>query len=180
METNKYATEIDSITTLFSNTFGGLNYEQLNRKPYKDTWSIGQVIEHIIVTNKTYFPVVKALKEGTYKTPFIGKIGFIVNFLGKFILQSLSPDRKKKIKTFPIWEPGISDVPANIIELFGKHQIELKQLIESCSTLNIQETVISSPANRNIVYTLESSFDIIIAHEKRHFEQAKEVLNSFT
>jgi hypothetical protein len=38
-------------------------------------------------------------------------------------------------------------------------------------------TVISSPANKYIVYKLETAFDIIVAHEERHLEQAKEVLS---
>jgi hypothetical protein len=37
-------------------------------------------------------------------------------------------------------------------------------------------TIISSPANKIIVYKLEIAFDIIVAHEKRHLEQAREVL----
>ena len=36
--------------------------------------------------------------------------------------------------------------------------------------------VISSPANKNIVYKLEVAFDIIVSHEQRHLEQAREVL----
>jgi hypothetical protein len=48
-------------------------------------------------------------------------------------------------------------------------------MIQSSSKLLEYKTVISSPANRNIVYKLETAFDIIVAHEFRHFEQAKEV-----
>jgi hypothetical protein len=40
-------------------------------------------------------------------------------------------------------------------------------------------TIISSPANKNIEYKLETAFDIIVAHEKRHLEQAREVLKNF-
>jgi hypothetical protein len=32
----------------------------------------------------------------------------------------------------------------------------------------------NSPANRNMVYTLERAFDIIVVHERRHFQQAME------
>ena len=33
----------------------------------------------------------------------------------------------------------------------------------------------TAKANKNIVYKLETAFDIIVTHEERHFEQAKEV-----
>jgi len=49
-------------------------------------------------------------------------------------------------------------------------------MIAGCSDLLDKGTIISSPANKNIVYKLEMAFDIITTHEQRHFEQAKEVL----
>jgi hypothetical protein len=38
------------------------------------------------------------------------------------------------------------------------------------------KTVIASPASKMIVYTLDTAFDIIVTHERRHLEQAREVL----
>ncbi len=60
------------------------------------------------------------------------------------------------------------------------HQSNLKELIESSKDLVEAGVVISSPANKNIVYKLEKAFDIIIIHEQRHLEQAKEVLDKIT
>ena len=79
------------------------------------------------------------------------------------------------MKTFPIWEPSISLVRGDILDQFEKHQQELKQLITSSEDLLEKGTVISSPANRMIVYKLETAFDIMVAHEKRHLEQAREI-----
>jgi len=41
-----------------------------------------------------------------------------------------------------------------------------------------KRTIISSPANKNIVYKLRTAFEIIIAHEQRHFEQSKEAFET--
>lgn len=172
-----WTTQIDSITASFKNTFEHLTHEQLNWKPDAKTWSIAQNIDHLMVINKTYYPVIKAVREGTYQLPFIGKIGFMVNFFGKTILNSVQPDRRRKMKTFPLWEPSVSDIPGDIIARFEKHQEELKQLIMSSQDLVEKQTVISSPANKNIVYRMDTAFDIIVTHEQRHFEQAKEVFH---
>jgi hypothetical protein len=64
--------------------FGSLSSEQLNWKPNPNTWSIAQNLDHLIVVNETYYLVLASLKAGTYKTPFIAKIGFMVSFLGKW------------------------------------------------------------------------------------------------
>ncbi len=170
--------QLDKITEYFVANFGSLSTEQLNWKPNSQTWSIAQNIDHLIIVNETYFHVLASLKQGTYKTPFLAKFGFMVSFLGKTILNAVKPDRKKKMKTFPVWEPTVSQVKDNILQQFEEHQNELKRQIEMSKELAEKGTIISSPANRNIVYKLETAFDIIVSHEQRHLEQAKEVLQS--
>jgi hypothetical protein len=167
---------IDDISTQTLAEFGALSKEQLNWKPNSDTWSIAQNLEHLIVINETYFPVLAALKAGTYKSPFISRFGFIVSFLGKTVLNAVQPNRQKKMKTFPIWEPSASILTEDILERFQIHQNELKRQIEKADGFVKKGVVISSPANRNIVYKLETAFDIIVSHEQRHLEQAKETL----
>jgi len=171
-----WSQEIDKITMDAEILFSKLGSEQLSWKSNSQTWSIAQNMEHLIVVNETYYPVLASLKEVTYKTPLIAKIGCMVSFLGKIVLKAVQPDRQKKMKTFPIWEPGVNQMEGHILERFEKHQKELKQKIEDARELLEIETIISSPANRNIVYKLETAFDIIVTHEKRHLEQAKEVL----
>jgi len=175
--TKNQIAQLDTITADFRNTFGHLTALQLNWKPDATTWSIAQNIDHLIVINETYYPMVKAVREGTYQVPFLGKFDFMVNFMGKMILDAVKPDRRKKMKTFPLWEPSSSELPADILSRFENHQQQLRQFMEDCADLIERKTVISSPANKNIVYRLETAFDIIVTHERRHFEQAKEVLD---
>jgi len=171
-----WTTEIDKTTQAFQTHFGQLTKKELNWKPNPTTWSIAQNIDHLITINRTYFPILTALKAGNYAVPFIAKFGFIVSFSGKMILDAVKPDRKKKIKTFPIWEPATSQISGDILVRFAKHQQQLKQEIEAAKTLVDKGTVISSPANQYIVYKLATAFDVIVLHEQRHLEQAKELL----
>lgn len=172
--------EINEISLSLVNEFGNLSEEELNWKPNSTTWSIAQNIDHIIAVNKTYWPIIEQVKNGTYQIPFLGKISLLTSFFGKFILNSVQPDRKTKIKTFKIWEPSTSTINKEIINDFKIHQEELIKLIVSSEDLLAKNTIISSPVNRNIVYSLEKAFEIIISHEKRHLNQAKEVLAAKT
>lgn len=169
--------QIDKTTVEFHQLFGELSSEKLNWKPNPTTWSIAQNIDHLIVINKSYFPILAELKSGKYQLPFLGRFGFVVSFLGKLILNAVEPSRKKKTKTFSIWEPSESYVSVNIIEQFSNHQKELKREILAAKDLIKKGSVISSPANKNIVYKLETAFDVIVTHEQRHLEQAKEVFS---
>ena len=172
---NRWTEEIDKITGRFLNSFSILSEDELNWKPSPEVWSIAQNMDHLITLNETYFPVFAHLKSGSNSLPFIAKFGFAVNFFGKMILKSVQPENRKKMKTFSVWEPKQSNFSKNILNQFEEHQTRLKEEISEIIYLIKKNVVISSPANKNIVYKLETALDIIIAHEKRHFQQASEV-----
>jgi len=48
--------------------------------------------------------------------------------------------------------------------------------MSSCQDLLNEGAIIYSPANRRIAYKLEVAFDIIVAHESRHLQQAHGIL----
>lgn len=169
-----WTSQLKEVTQQFQKEFGHLFEEELNWKPDAATWSVAQNLDHLITLNETYFPVIHQLKEGTYFLPWLGRFSMATRFLGNFILSSVSPMRTKKIKTFPLWEPKTNNIDGAILDRFVAHQQELIALIQSSKRLLEQQAVISSPANRNIVYTLERAFDIIISHEQRHLNQARE------
>ena len=171
--------QIDQNTADFEEAFGELNAEELNRKPNANTWSIAQNIDHLIVINSTYFSIFNEMREGSYDLPFIAKIGFIVNLFGRLILHAVKPETKRKIKTLPKWEPSESEISPDILERFQKHQEALKHEIIDCKDLLAKNAIISSPANKHIVYRLKTAFDIIVAHEQRHLKQGLQVKNQF-
>ena len=167
---------LDQTTHDFMDEFGALTPSQLNWKPNPGTWSIGQNIHHLIVINSTYFPVLDQLHSGSYNVPFHGRIGFLTNLMGKMVLRASHPDRKMKTTTFPIWKPSESEISDDILQQFERHQSDLKRHFEQAEGLLETRTVISSPANRNIVYPLSTAFEIIVTHERRHLVQAQEIL----
>ncbi|MEX1122522.1 MAG: DinB family protein, partial [Balneolales bacterium] len=122
MEPDKWIDEIDNITGRYKQAFGNLSNEQLNWKPNEKTWSIAQIMDHIVVLNETYYPIFDALRQGRYKASFMSRFGFMVNLFGNLILKSVQPDSRKKVKTFPIWEPANSEIKGDILKRFEDHQ----------------------------------------------------------
>src|SRR6266487_1097548 len=134
METKKWIEELDDVTLSIKNEFGGLSDEELNWKPNASTWSVGQIIDHLFVVNKTYFPIFSQLKNNEYQLIWLGKIDFMVRFFGDLILKSVNPDRKKKMKTLSIWEPSKSRIETDIIQKFSEQQQTLKVWISNSSS----------------------------------------------
>ncbi len=173
---DRWTLHIDKVTSDFLREFGSLTTFELNWKPRADVWSIAQTIDHLTVINKTFFPLVHALRVGQYKPPFIAKFKFLVERSGQYILDAVQCDRIERMKTFPIWQPNESAADENIFDKLKQHQRSLIQLVLDSYDLLDKDAVISSPANRLLVYRLSTAFDIIVAQEKRHFDQALEVL----
>jgi hypothetical protein len=89
----------------------------------------------------------------------------------------VKPEKEEaKVKTFPIWEPANFKEEGSILELFEKHQQALRNLRIDNEDLIQRKQIIASPANNNIVYSLDDAFDVILLHEQRHFIQSKAVL----
>ncbi|GAB4421344.1 MAG: hypothetical protein OHK0039_36020 [Bacteroidia bacterium] len=167
--------EIDRLTSDFVRAFGTLSPAQLNWQPRSGIWSIALIIDHLITVNESYFPIPDQLRAGTYRLPLVARWGGYTRWMGRFILKAVEPTRARKMKTLPVWEPTQSELPGDMLARFEAHQQQLAQLIRSSEDLLQQGVVISSPANRSIVYSLETAFDIIITHEARHYNQAVEV-----
>lgn len=169
-----WSDQIDQVTNEIDKRCKPLTDKEFNWKPSSDQWSIGQVLHHLILINESYYPVITEFRSGTL---FISKFKFVVSFLGNFILKSVTPDRRKKIKTFPIWQPAESDISPDILSEFKAHQKELQAFMVASEDLVERNIVIHSPANKNIVYTLNKTFDILVAHEERHLNQILEILD---
>ena len=178
MQATHWIDQVHANTELIQAYFGDLDERSLNYKPHPNTWSIGQHIDHLLVINSSYFPTFDALLIGTYQTTWLAKIPFFTTWMGNFILKSVQPNNPKKIKTFPIWEPSTSKIPAGIVQTFVEHQKVLITYIQKLSNHLEASTIITSPANTKIVYRLPKAIEIIIAHEKRHIQQAKSLIKT--
>lgn len=166
--------EITTITWEFEKLLKNLSLNELNFKPDSSSWSIAENLAHLIRLNESYYPIFNQLIIGNYKPPLIGKVDFLVKTMGNLLHKSMTS--KTKTKTFLIWRPLQSHFDLDIAERFSTHQMELSAYLQKLDPFFEKNTVIHSPANRFIVYTLDKAIDLIIAHEKRHFGQIKTIL----
>ena len=72
---------LEGTTKRVEDNFSMLTYDELNWKPAPERWSIAQHLDHLILVNSSYFPVIERINDGSYVRPFIGSIGFLVRRL---------------------------------------------------------------------------------------------------
>lgn len=159
-------------------TFGGLSGEQINWKPNAKDWSVGQCFEHLIVTNELYFPNIQKVVDGAHRNNFFSKIPFAVDLIAGLMKNSLKPEQPRKMKTFKIFEPAASDIADTIIADFSAHQQKLIALIEAANDFDIHQIKIAEPLSATLNLRLNDAFEILVMHEKRHFQQSARVMQN--
>jgi len=158
-------------------TFGNLSAKQINWKPRADSWSVGQCLDHLIKSNEEFDPQFQAVAKGE-KTPTLWeKYSPLTSFFGNFLLKSLKNDAKKfKAPSKAIVPP--SDIAADIVEQFVKHQREVVEKIKMMENVDLHKTVVTSPFLKLMTYRLSMALEIGIEHEKRHVRQAARVMQA--
>lgn len=167
--------EIERVTADVKQEFGSLTSAQLNWKPAPDRWSVGECLEHLIAANSQYFGIVEAILAGKYSKPFFGRIPGYPGMCGRMLVDAVSPQTARKVKTVSVFEPERSTVDADEVTRFAAHQGELLGCIRKSERLDLDETIIASPATPVIVYSLLDAWRLIAAHEVRHLGQARNV-----
>ena len=167
--------EIERVTAEVNRGFGSLSPTQLNWKPAADRWSIGECIEHLMTANGRYSPVVEAILAGQYSKPLLGRIPGYPAMCGRMLINAVSPQTTRKVKTMAVFEPARSTVDAEEVARFSEHQGRLVKLIRKSEQLDLRKTIVASPATSMIVYSLLDAWRLIAAHEVRHLGQARNV-----
>lgn len=172
---NEIISEYEKVGENVQKTFGNLSAEQINWKPRADSWSVGQCLDHLIKSNEAFDAQFQALSKGEKKPTFWEKYSPLTSFFGNFLLKSLKNDaRKFKAPSKAIIPP--SDIAANIVEKFVKHQEEIVEKLKTLENVDLHKTVVTSPFMKVMTYRLDMALEIGVEHEKRHFRQAERVM----
>jgi len=155
--------------------FAHLTPAQLNWKPAPERWSVGQCFDHLITTNKGYFPSVENVLAGKKRT-FMESLPVLPGLAGKLLIKSLDPSSTRKIKAPKKFQPAQSDINASVINDFIDQQNRIVEKMKATEHLDLEIIVITSPAASAITYSLMDAYRLIVVHEQRHFQQAKRVM----
>ncbi len=163
--------QLEKITSVVQREFSELDDEELNRKPARDKWSIAQCLDHLVVSNGSYFPAFESLLNGKYRRSFWQIFNPLTNVSGKKGLELLKSG-KIKLKAPAIFAPSKEKEIRNSVEAFITHQEKLGVLFDKLEAAGVLDKVISSPVTSALTLKTGDAINIIIEHESRHLKQA--------
>jgi len=144
---------------------GELTEAQLGWVPREGGWSVGQVLEHLVLGGTVYNEHLRPLVEGAPKS----RAPWRPSPMGRLLVWSLRPAQRRKLKAPKIISPG-PDPRSGVLAAFLECQSELAGLMRRCEGVDLRAKT-RSPVNRLIPLNLGDCFAVLVVHARRHLEQ---------
>lgn len=152
--------------------FSNISLVQLNWKVSAESWSIAQCLDHLIVSDSSYFAELEKITAGIYKMNFWQKYSPFSGMWGRLMKDRLQEQVKKKMKAPKIIKPSASKMGIEIIERYHKNLDSFLAYISNCRAVDLDKIVITSPITSMVTYSLRDAITFLIQHEHRHLNQA--------
>jgi hypothetical protein len=155
---------------------GGLSPARFNWRPAADRWSIGQCLEHLNLTTERYVPVLrKALSDGRAKGLTRGG-PYSLGLFERWFLKGMEPPPRWRTRTGKAFIAAGELDPVTTEQRAHHLHEELAACMKDAEGLNLQAIKVKSQFGP-VRFTLNGTFAILLAHERRHLWQAREVRN---
>src|SRR5262245_11325658 len=171
-------TEIDVVARDAEAAFSRLTARQLNWKAAPDRWSVAQCFDHLIVINRVMLDGMARALEPTRHKSFIERVPGLAWIGGKFMIRALSPSSPRRLPVPAAAAPSTSDLGAHIISEFVGAQTAMRERLQALEHRDLARATMVSPFASVVAYSVLDACRIIVAHERRHFEQARRVMES--
>ena len=163
MNTNDLKKEINTTLSDLTSTFQLFDQERLNKVPFEGSWTGGQVIQHLILSNGGFADVMNGPSKETNRPVDQNVNGIRDSFLN-FNIKMKSPEfivpefreyqKEKQLKTLDLIKKKINQV------------IDEKNLTDTCTSFEV-------PVLGYL--TRWESLHFILYHTQRHIHQLKSI-----
>jgi hypothetical protein len=172
----KFLGEAPLLIQTTNNQFSGLAESQINWKPSEERWSIGECIEHLVITKKLYNSKIKEL-QSLFEDTGEESLKFKHTFSGRMILKYVDPNSITRTKTFKVFKPSMRQINANVIRFFCEEVETMISFGEKLHGAYLTKLKISSPVTKLLRMNVGDALLINLYHDKRHLNQAEKILN---
>lgn len=170
----RLAEEFDAADARAAALLKGLTPAQLNWKPDPSTWSVGQCLEHLCLSNEVY---VVPMREALPETPTTAVDEITPGWFARwFIRRYIEPATQKKPGRAPrTIAPVASAIDLSIGERFLASNDAMRALMAVSRNIDVNRVRFRNPFVPVIRFTIGSGLLIIARHNHRHLGQAERV-----
>jgi DinB superfamily len=154
----------------------GLTESQFNWRPAPKRWSIAECLVHLNVAVTRTLPAFdRAIEVGRGKG-LTAEGPFRYSWFANWMVASMEPPPKRRMKTFGIFEvPEGAHALARVLPEFMAVRDQLADRVRRSDGLDLKRVRVVSPVTRLLRLPLGAYLRFVIAHDRRHLWQAKQV-----
>jgi hypothetical protein len=164
-QTREHMTRIEGLRSLSA--------DQLAWTPPEGGWGVAHVLEHLVITNDNYLPMMDRLTREASVGAQPGD-GWKPSLAGGLLIKSMtSPRRFKTPKLFS----DVMHPRDNVVAAFTDQLRRIESLLEAADRVSWRHTRTASPVSRLIPLNLGDCFTVLPAHNERHLGQIDRVMS---
>ena len=169
------STGLDGMAQETQATFGGFDARQLNWRPDAARWSVAQCFEHLLTANRLIFQAAEAALNNARPRTLWQRLPVLPGVLGRMLIRSQAPSSARRFTAPAKAQPATSDIAADIIQRFVEQHRDAVAWVQVLDERDAACAIMTSPFIRVVTYSVLDGWRLILAHDRRHFEQARRV-----
>ena len=154
----------------------GVDDAQLNWTAGKGAWSANQCLEHLNITHRLWQPILEKAIDSAKAREVLSDGPYSYGFFSRLFLRMAEPPAKLRIKTTAPFRPAGELAAQTLIAEFEERHERLNGTIRSANGLDLARIRVRSAFSKYVRFSLGMAFWILLAHDRRHIWQARQML----
>jgi len=156
----------------------GLSAAQLNWKPSPHQWSIGQCLDHLLVSSEVYLPPISRALDGRASSP-VDEI--TPGLVGRFFIRTfIEPSTQRLRGRAPGKIRPAKDVAPDILDRFLRSNDLARALVRRASAYDVNRIRFVNPFVPLLRFNVATGIEVLWRHQHRHLLQAERVRQAET
>jgi hypothetical protein len=162
----------DAVIRRIRETVSDVTPADMQRQPPMGGWSIGEVLEHLIISADSYLVPLRALIQKGSGHGADASAMWKPTIMGGLLASSLRNPRK--LPAPGGYKPGPDPRP-HVLEEFLRRQEEVGRLITQAGGMDWRHARINSPVVPILRFNLGDALTVLVVHAERHAQQIERV-----
>lgn len=170
--------QLETVKSEAQALMSGLTAEQFNWRPGPKRWSTGECFDHLNAIRKVLPAIDHTIAEAERRA--LRSPGpFRYGWFSRWMVRSMEPPPKYKMRTFKLLLPASTPLaPDDVLREFLALRAQLAERIRRADGLDLKRAIVVSPVSRFFRLPLGAYFAFLLAHERRHLWQVRQVLEA--
>ena len=170
-----YQGQLAAVRADATELLGGLSEVQLNWRQTPERWSIAQNLTHLVVIGRLYLPQFDAAIQRAREKGWRKPGPFEYGALGNWVIAELEPPPRHRLRAPKMLKPQPVQPLEQVRDAFLALQGELEQRVHAANGIDLRRAKVATVFTSLLRLPLGQAFQALLAHERRHLWQARNV-----